>query len=47
MSWNIHGSCLLILILFSRFDKLQDGMDLVDMLAEELGLPRHALDEER
>merc|ERR1712226_8824 len=30
-----------------RFDRLQDGMDLVDIVAEELGLPRHALDEER
>ena len=32
---------------FSRFDTLQDGMSLVDIIAEELGLPRHALDEER
>merc|ERR1712136_373778 len=30
-----------------RFDTLQDGMSLVDIIAEELGLPRHALDEER
>jgi len=35
------------LMMKKRFDRLQDGMDLVDMLAEELGLPRHALDEER
>ena len=32
---------------FFRFDTLQDGMSLVDIIAEELGLPRHALDEER
>ena len=32
---------------FSRFDTFQDGMSLVDIIAEELGLPRHALDEER
>merc|ERR1711962_474611 len=35
------------LMMKKRFDRLQDGMDLADMLAEELGLPRHALDEER
>merc|ERR1711962_1444772 len=35
------------LMMKKRFDRLQDGIDLVDMLAEELGLPRHALDEER
>ena len=47
MSLNINDSSFRSFDFIWRFDRLQDGMDLVDMLAEELGLPRHALDEER
>jgi len=35
------------LMMKKRFDTFQEGMNLVDIIAEELGLPRHALDEER
>jgi len=35
------------LMMAKRFDRWQQGMDLVDVLAEELGVPRHALHEER
>merc|ERR1719412_627212 len=35
------------LMMKKRFDKWQDGMDFVDFLADEFGVPRHALDNPR
>merc|ERR1712226_507550 len=44
---QLQAKKFLHLMMKKRFDKWQQGMDLVDVLADELGVPRHALHDER